>query len=126
MCSGKPGNKLFKQWASIWEQEAGGSGLPPKISQFMADMWLPIYVQCTNEGCGQWRKLPAHIELHHVKLDLVKCNDCSIPEDQVGVDRWVWFISAIVFLYNRLLEMLKIHCGSIQSVILHYYDIMKG
>lgn len=50
----------------------------------MADMWLPVWVQCTNEGCGHWRKLPAHIELHHVKLDVVKCSDCSLPEDPVS------------------------------------------
>ena len=82
--SHKPGNKLFKQWSGIWQQESGG-GQPPRAAQFMADMWLPVWVRCTDTQCQRWRKLPAHIELHHVKLDLVKCNDCSIPEDQVSL-----------------------------------------
>ena len=80
--SQKAGNKLYKQWCSIWEKEAGDK-IPPRATQFMADMWLPVYVQCTDEKCLRWRKLPSHIELHHVKQDLVKCNDCSIPEDKV-------------------------------------------
>ncbi len=80
--SNKPGNKLFKQWSDIWLEQTSNQQ-SPKSSQFMADMWLPVWVQCTNSGCGRWRMLPPHIEVHQVKLDLVKCNDCSIPEDKV-------------------------------------------
>lgn len=82
LSSHKPGHKLYQQWSSVWEREASDS-VPPRAGQFMADMWLPVWVQCTNEGCGQWRKLPAHIELHHVKLDAVKCTDCTAPTDPV-------------------------------------------
>ena len=80
--SSKGGNKLYKQWCTMWQLEAGGTQAP-RATQFMADMWLPYWVQCTMSGCGRWRKLPAHFELHHIKLDLVKCNDCTIEEDQV-------------------------------------------
>lgn len=91
LCSHKPGHKLYEQWSSIWEREAGDT-LPPRASQFMADMWLPIWVQCTNEGCGHWRKLPAHIELHHVKLDVVKCSDCSLDEDPVSLINLYYYV----------------------------------
>ncbi|XP_019850257.1 PREDICTED: lysine-specific histone demethylase 1B-like [Amphimedon queenslandica] len=113
--SHKPGHKLYEQWSSIWEREAGDT-LPPRASQFMADMWLPIWVQCTNEGCGHWRKLPAHIELHHVKLDVVKCSDCSLDEDPIALmamdPLWVHSIS-----YSPLLR----YCEPLASLLVEYY-----
>ena len=51
---------------------------------FLVDQYLPLWVQCTVEGCRKWRKLPPSIELHHVKQDIVRCSDCQRKEDEVG------------------------------------------
>ena len=51
---------------------------------FLVDQYLPVWVQCTVERCRKWRKLPPSIELHHVKQDIVRCNDCQRSEDEVG------------------------------------------
>ena len=67
------------------------------------DLYLPFWVQCAVPGCGKWRKLPASIDLRHVRQDIVKCLNCDQPEDEVcvgvvcmggcgvcGVYGWVW------------------------------------
>ena len=58
--------------------------MAPGAKMFIVDQYLPLWVRCTVEGCGRWRKLPPSIELHHVKQDIVRCSDCSRPEDEVG------------------------------------------
>ena len=83
--SNKPGNTLFLQWNSIWEQEAGDR-VSAGAKMFLVDQYLPVWVQCTVEGCRKWRKLPPSIELHHVKQEIVRCSDCQRKEDEVG--RW--------------------------------------
>ena len=80
--SNKPGNTLYTQWCTVWEREAGDSiAAGPKM--FLVDQYLPIWVQCTVEGCQKWRKLPPSIELHHVKQEIVRCSSCQQPEDEV-------------------------------------------
>ncbi len=71
-------------WSAMWDREAGGDKLSPGPKTFLMDQYLPVWVQCTREGCGKWRKLPPSIDLRHVKQNIVKCTDCSIPEDEVG------------------------------------------
>lgn len=80
--SNKPGHTIFLTWSSIWEKEAGDR-INPGPKTFLMDQYLPVWVQCTQEGCGKWRKLPPSIDLRHVKQNIVKCTDCSIPEDEV-------------------------------------------
>ena len=57
---------------------------------FLVDQYLPVWVQCTVERCRKWRKLPPSIELHHVKQDIVRCNDCQKSEDEVRGVRMRW------------------------------------
>ena len=82
--SSKPGNAVYSSWCSLWERESG-ERVAPGAKMFLVDQYLPFWVQCTMHECGRWRKLPPAIELHHVKQDIVKCTDCSRPEDKVGV-----------------------------------------
>lgn len=82
--SNKPGNLVYNSWCSVWEKESG-ERTTPGAKMFLVDQYLPVWVQCTLPECGKWRKLPSAIELHHVKQDIVKCSDCSRPEDEVGV-----------------------------------------
>lgn len=83
-CSNKAGNVIYNSWCTLWERESGEC-VAPGAKMFLVDQYLPIWVQCTLETCLHWRKLPPAIELHHVKQDIVKCSDCSRPEDEVGV-----------------------------------------
>lgn len=80
--SNKPGNDIFLKWCSVWEQEAGDR-VPPGPKTFLIDQYLPVWVQCTSTECRKWRKLPPSIDLHHVKQDIVKCSNCSIPQDTI-------------------------------------------
>ena len=82
--SNKPGNAIYNNWSLLWEREAG-ERVAPGAKMFIVDQYLPVWVQCTVESCQRWRKLPPAIELHHVKQDIVKCTNCSKPEDEVGV-----------------------------------------
>lgn len=83
-CSNKPGHSIFQKWSSVWEQEAGDK-IAPGPKAFLIDQYLPVWVQCTAASCRKWRKLPPSIDLHHVKQDIVKCSNCSIPQDEVSV-----------------------------------------
>lgn len=81
--SNKPGHNIFTTWTSIWDREAGDR-ISPGPKTFLMDQYLPVWVQCTEEECSKWRKLPPSIDLRHVKQDIVKCVDCTIPEDEVS------------------------------------------
>lgn len=102
LCSNKPGHTIFTTWSSIWDREAGDR-ISPGPKTFLMDQYLPVWVQCTQEGCSKWRKLPPSIDLRHVRQDIVKCVDCSVPEDEVRENYWtmgtlssmcssVWFV----------------------------------
>lgn len=80
--SNKPGHDIFLKWNGVWEQEAGDR-VPPGPKTFLIDQYLPVWVQCTAPDCRKWRKLPPSIDLHHVKQEIVKCSDCSIPQDEI-------------------------------------------
>lgn len=88
-CSNKPGHSIFLKWSSVWEQEAGDR-IPPGPKAFLIDQYLPVWVQCTAPDCRKWRKLPPSIDLHHVKQEIVKCSNCSIPQDLVRVRKGAW------------------------------------
>lgn len=81
--SHKPGHKIYKQWCSVWEKESGGT-VQPSARCFLADMLLPVWVQCTSSGCSKWRKLPPQVELYQVKQDIVHCSNCDQVEDSVS------------------------------------------
>ena len=81
--SNKPGNLVYNSWCTLWERESG-ERVTPGAKMFLVDQYLPVWVRCTLPECRKWRKLPPAIELHHVKQDIVKCSDCSRPEDEVG------------------------------------------
>ena len=81
--SNKPGNLVYNSWCTMWERESG-ERVTPGAKMFLVDQYLPVWVRCTLPECRKWRKLPPAIELHHVKQDIVKCSNCSRPEDEVG------------------------------------------
>ncbi len=60
-----------------------GERANPGAKVFLIDQYLPVWVQCTVPECRKWRKLPATIDLHHVRQDIVKCSSCDIPQDEV-------------------------------------------
>ena len=80
--SNKPGNNVFLKWSQIWERESGDR-VPVGPKAFLIDQYLPVWVRCTAETCRKWRKLPPSIDLRHVKQDIVKCSNCTYPQDDV-------------------------------------------
>ena len=80
--SNKPGHKVYKQWCAVWEKEYGGT-VQPSARGFLADNFLPVWVQCMLEHCHKWRKVPPQVELYQVKQDIVRCSNCDQPEDEV-------------------------------------------
>ena len=81
--SNKPGHKVYRQWCTVWEKEYGGT-VQPTARGFLADNFLPVWVQCTHKECRRWRKVPPQVELYQVKQDIVHCSNCDQPEDEVS------------------------------------------
>lgn len=76
-----PGHQLYLKWVEVWSADANTL---PNVKTFITDQHLPYWVQCHKSGCGKWRRLPLELELFHVQLDSIQCQDCSLPEDEVG------------------------------------------
>lgn len=78
----KPGYPSYARWCARWERESGDIvSTSPKA--FFVDLHLPFWVRCGQLGCGKWRKLPANIDLCHVRQDIVKCLNCDLPEEEL-------------------------------------------
>eukprot|EP00731_Ephydatia_muelleri_P010985 Em0005g1571a len=78
----KPGYPSYARWCARWERESGDI-ISASPKPFFADLHLPFWVQCGQPGCGKWRKLPANIDLCHVRQDIVKCLNCDQPEEEL-------------------------------------------
>ncbi|CAI8005571.1 Lysine-specific histone demethylase 1B, partial [Geodia barretti] len=93
----------------MWERESG-ERVTPGAKMFLVDQYLPVWVRCTLPECRKWRKLPPAIELHHVKQDIVKCSNCSRPEDEVVAmvkkEEWINTVSYTPMLRFSLLAPL--------------------
>ena len=68
------------EWSAKWQVDAN---TPPNVKFYVTDEFLPYWVQCTQEGCGKWRRLPFGVELCGVNQSSVQCIDCNKPEEKV-------------------------------------------
>ena len=80
LCSHNAGHSLYTEWSAKWQVDANTL---PNVKFYVTDEFLPYWVQCTQEGCGKWRRLPFGVELCRVDQNSIRCIDCSKPEEKV-------------------------------------------
>ena len=80
LCSHNAGHSLYTEWSAKWQVDANTL---PNVKFYVTDEFLPYWVQCTQEGCSKWRRLPFGVELCRVDQNSIRCIDCSKPEEKV-------------------------------------------
>ena len=52
--STRPGVDEFHSWRHVW---ASNSQVDPQLRVFLADQYLPYWLQCNTIGCGKWKQI---------------------------------------------------------------------